>query len=156
MAIELMTVAEQLTYIYHTEENWHSNKLHIDDANKYHQKLLDQGNILTYIQDDQVLGYVEFWRLNYNQWGRLVCGERVNIEEGITSGNIAYVNNGWIDSNYRGGFVYRHLHDLYFAANKDCDYFTAFRRIKKHQPVIIYNKKDIKLMVNNEGVLNGR
>lgn len=131
---------EEITNIYLNSEWWHRYKLSEEQANEYHERLLLQGNILTYVVAGELQGYLEYWRINHEQFGRLVCGKSVYVyDEDILSGNIAYINNMWVSP---GGAAFDMLVAMFLAKNQDAEFFTAFRRTKKHQPVLVYNRED--------------
>lgn len=133
-------IIEQLTNIYLTRETWHANKLSEEQANEYHERLLVQGNILTYVESGELKGYIEYWRLDFEQWGRLVCGVPVYaFDENITDGEIAYINNMWVAEDSK---AFDMLVAMFLTKNQDAEFFTAFRRTKKHQPVLVYDRND--------------
>lgn len=139
-----MNYIEQMTEVYLKEEYWHKNKLTKAQADQYHERLLIQGNILTYIKGDQLLGYVEFWRLDFDQLGRLVCKDSIITDvEDILNGPIAYVNNMWISKGERHGEAFEILGSMFLSKNSDAEYFVAFRQVKKNQPIKVYSRRDI-------------
>ena len=139
-------IVKQLTQIYLREEKWHSTYLDEESANEYHKELLQRGNILSCSQGDLLLGYVEFWRINYEQFGRIICGEGFSaLCEDVIHGYIAYVANTYIRPEYRKGEVYKMLRDRFFEFNKDCTYFVGHARRKKSEPVKVFKVKDISL-----------
>lgn len=142
MRIE-MSIVEQLTFIYKNMENWHRNKLSEAEANVYHERLLVKGNIITYVDKGILKGYLEFWRINFSQLGRIICGQSIMTDvEDITTGNIAYVNNMFIFEDAREGEAFDMLSTMFLVKNKDAEYFTAFR-VKKSQPIKVYSRKDL-------------
>ena len=133
-----MRLAEQLTFIYQNLENWHKSKLSEADANMYHERLLMNGNIITIIEDDVVVGYMEVWRINAEQLGRLMCGENISVfEENITNGNIAYVSNGYIIGGHRFSSVANKLQNIFKEKFKECKFIARERR-KNNQPFKVY------------------
>lgn len=137
-------IAEQLTFLYIHVEKWHRSKLSEYDANLYHENLLLQGNILTYIKDDILKGYIEFWRINTEQLGRIICGIPVLTDiEDINNGSIAYINNMYIDPEYRHGEAFQMLSSMFLVKNRDADVFVACRNSKHHKPVQVYSKTDL-------------
>ena len=139
-----MSLAEQLTNIYLREENWHDTKLSKEDAINYHERIIFSGNCITVEDGDFLVGYCEFWRINYEQFGRIICGERFSaLTENITNGYIAYVANTFIRVDYRNGKVYKMLRDRFFEANRDCQYFVGEARRKKAGFIKVFNRKDV-------------
>lgn len=137
-------IAEQLTYVYLTHENWHNHKLTIDEANQYHKRLLLNGNIITVINEDNLLGYLEFWLIDFEQFGRLVCNQPIMTDtEDLLNGNIALINNMWIDEEERNGETFKTLATMFLARCKMAEFYVAFRRTKRNQPIQVYNRNEI-------------
>lgn len=136
-----MNLTDQLWELYE-QETWHKTRLAKEECDAYHSQLLDQGNIITVRDGDILAGYVEFWRINYEQFGRIICGEGLSaIREDVVHGYIAYVANTFIRPEYRKGEVYKMLRDRFFEANKYCTYFVGNARRKKSEPVKVFKRK---------------
>lgn len=134
----------QLTDIYLTQEHWHKSKLSKEEANEYHERLMINGNILTYIKSGELLGYLEFWLIDYSQFGRLVCNQSIITDkENLLDGNIALINNMWISEKDRNGIVFDMLSAMFLARCKMADFYVAFRRVKRHQPIQVYTRDEI-------------
>lgn len=137
-------IVESLTDTYLNKENWHKNKLSKEQSDEYHERLLVQGNILTYIKDGELVGYLEFWRINTEQLGRIVCGIPVYTdEEDILSGNISFINNMWINPDNRHSNVFEVLACMFLSRNKDSEYFVAMRRLKHSHPIQVYRRDEL-------------
>lgn len=150
--IAIKSIPEQLTDIYLNQENWHNKKLSYEQSVSYFDKLLDKKNILIYEVNDEVLGYVEFWRISFEQFGRLVCHERFCADiENTTDGNICYVANTWIHPDYRNGIIYKMLKRRFFVTNYKCDYFVGEALRKKTQPIKVFKKNDLVSRLFKEG-----
>jgi len=144
------TIAEELTEIYLKNEWWHTKKLSKSEALKYHKALLDKGNILVYREDNELLGYVEFWNINFEQFGKLICKEPFSpLIQNVTDGNIAYLANTWINPKYRHTKVYRILKMNFFTVNYHCEYFVGEALRKKTQPVKVFKRDQLIKGVNN-------
>lgn len=138
-----MKLSEQLTEIY-KKEPWHRTCLTDEQANEYHERLLMQGNIITYVENDELLGYLEFWRVSFEQFGRLVCDIPIMTDtEDITTGNIAYINNMWITPDKRNSHVFAILGESFLYKNKDAEFFATFRRQKYTYPLRVYSREDL-------------
>lgn len=139
-------IIRQLYNIYIEKEWWHTSKLEYIEFYKYTDKLLSQGNIILYTDDkDIVLGYVEFWRITFEQWGRMVC--RVPMSgylENIKDGKICVVHNVFIKEEHRRGLAYKWLKLQFFKANRDCDYYAGIAIRKKTQPIKVFHKNELK------------
>lgn len=145
-------IIDQLTYIYINQENWHEHKLSKEDSDAYHERLLMQGNIITYIENNELLGYLEFYRINFEQFGRMVCDINIPVfEENILDGNIALVKNMWITSEKRHSEVFEFLSAMFLSRNRDADFFVAFRRTKHSEPLLVYSRDDLKHLYNRRG-----
>ena len=137
-------LAEAITEIYLIHETWHKHKLSKELADRYHKNLIAKGNILTYIENNELLGYAEFWRINYEQFGRILCMEPFHAEtENTTDGNIAYLANIWVSPEYRKGITFKALKMQFFAINYMCKHFVGERRTKKAQLVKVFKREDI-------------
>lgn len=137
-------IVDQLTKIYLEKENWHTHKLSVEESNKYNERLLINGNILTYIINDELLGYLEWWGINFEQFGRLVCREAILTDkEDILNGNIALINNMWIHSDHQHGDAFDILSAMFLSRCRDVDFYVAFRRVKRHQPIQVYTRSEI-------------
>ena len=138
-----MTIVEQLNEVYWKEEWWQPHNETPAGITNYHQWMLDRGNIICYVEDGKLLGYCEFWRINFTQFGRLVCHTHFSAPfEDTLNGNICYVANAWIDKKYRMGKVYKDLRDRFFKLNCHCDFFVGEALRKKTQPIKVFTRKD--------------
>ena len=140
-----MTIIEQLNDLYYTQETWTKKKISNEEITKYHQRLYDSGNIIVYRELGVILGYVEVWRINFEQFGRLVCHVPFSAYlENVKDGNIAYVANTWIDKNFRRSNVTKYLKDEFFKQNQHCDFFVgeALRKVSS-QPIKVFKRKKL-------------
>jgi len=141
-------LVQKLNELYQYE-TWHKERLDETELTKYHDKLLSLGNIITVSDGELLVGYVEFWRLTYEQFGRIVCGEPFSgSNEDVQTGQIAYVANTYIRPEYRQGSVYKIMRDRFFKVNKLCTHFVGHARRKKSEPVKVF--KTEKLMSLNK------
>jgi hypothetical protein len=124
-------------------EHWHTKKLSVDEADKYHERLMLNGNILTYIIEGELIGYLEFWLISFEQLGRLVCNQAVFCDENLLDGNIALINNMWIKEDERGALAFEVLAAQFLSRCKHADFYVAFRRTKRHQPIQVYSRSEI-------------
>lgn len=147
-------LVRQLVAIYYSHEYWHEHKMSRIDAWRYHEKLLELGNIITISSADFLHGYVEYWRLTFEQFGRIICNEPFSaICENVQNGQIAYVANTFIRSEYRNTEVYRMLRDRFLESNKECTHFVGEARRKKSSPVKVFKSSDIKSL--NKEIIYG-
>jgi enolase len=139
-----MTIQQQLTDIYLNKETWHEKKLSYEESIKYHEHLLESGNIIVVRDGDRVIGYVEFWRLTYEQFGRVICGEPLSaMHEDVQTGQIAYLANVFIEKDYRNGGVYKMMKKRFFEANTLCTHFVGEARRKPCAPVKVFKRNQV-------------
>lgn len=148
-----MTTVEQLNKVYFTEEWWQSHSETPAGITNYHQGMLDKGNIITYIKDGELLGYVEVWFINFEQFGRLICGDTfIAPFEDTQNGNIAYLANCWIKEEYRRSQVTNLLKIQFFRKCSHCDYFVGEALRKRTQPIKVFKKSELVSRLFKEGV----
>ena len=136
-------ILDQLWEFYEKEE-YHKKRISKTEADKYHQHLLDRGNIITVSDGDILCGYVEFWKLNFEQLGRIICGDGFSAYlEDVQTGYIAYCANVYIRPEYRRSHVIRILHDRFYEINECCSYFVGEARSKKFAPLKVTRKEEI-------------
>jgi len=136
-------IIDQLTDIYLTKEYWHTTKLSREEANKYHLKMFNDQNIIVVVKDEKLYGYVEFWRINYTQFGRIICGEEILFDEDRLSGNICYLANIWVDKDCPYD-VLKVLKKSFFQANSGCEYYVGEARRKKTGLVKVFKRSELK------------
>lgn len=140
----MLNIIEQITFIYLNCENWHKSKLSEQEANLYHERLLVNGNIMTYVKDGALRGYIEFWRISAEQLGRIIIGDPILTDiEDITNGQIAYIANMWIDPEYRNGEAFEMLGSMFLIKNKDASVFVACRNLRHNKPVQVYKREEL-------------
>jgi len=150
-----MSLVQQLNKIYYDHEWWIKEKLDEEAITLYHKTLLEQGNIITVSDGEKLCGYVEHWRINFGQFGRIICGEPFSaLTENVLNGNIAYVANTFIYPEYRKGSVYKLLRNRFFEFNEECAYFVGNARRKKSEPVKVFKRSAI-MSLNKQEVASG-
>lgn len=146
-----MNIEQQLTEIYYKEEWWQKNLMPEEEALKYHTKRFNDGNIVCYIENGKILGYYEAWCVNFEQWGRMVCGELVGFNEDVCSGKICVVNNVWIHKDHRRGKVFKALMRDFYKRHHNCDYYVGHALRKKTQPIKVFKKENLKSSIFIKG-----
>jgi hypothetical protein len=86
-------IAEQLTEIYFTKENWHKTRMNGAEALKYHYEEYAKGNIHIYEEEGQILGY-------YQRFFK---------------GDTCILFNVWVAEGHRKGKVFRELYKHFFG-----------------------------------------
>lgn len=143
--ITIENIISQLCEIYLNHERWHDNKLSYTESLKYFKEMISRGNVIwNEDKHGNILGYCEFFRINFEQWGRMVChAPFYTFDENTTDGNIAYVANVWIHPYYRRSFVYKDLKERFYKLNNHCDYYVGSALRKKTQPIKVFKKSDL-------------
>ena len=152
----MLSIIDQLVKVYFDEEWWHTKRMCYDDAVKYHKKMLEQGAIIPYTQMGVLLGYIEVWRVNFEQFGRLICDAPFSaFNEDVVNGNIAYVANIWIDKKFRNTSVMKAIKLVFFKRHFNCDYFVGEAMRKRTQPVKVFTRQKLLNKLYTEGVSYG-
>lgn len=134
--MDIKIILNQLSKIHYEEEWWINDKLPKEEIDKYHMNLIEKNRLLFYAQGEKLLGYVESWRLDYDQWGRIVCHESFSpCDNDVTHGDICYVANVWVDKEHRNSQPIQMLKNSFFIQNCDAKYFVGHALRKKTQPI---------------------
>lgn len=140
-----MSLVEQLINFHRVEWFQKGYERTDNQLKHYFETMLDKGRMILCIEAGEILGYAESYRLNFEQLGRLVCGEDILVDkEDIETGSIAYLANTDIEPEHRNGPVVKHLKEEFFKQNEDCLYFCGFAERKKHRPWKVFKRKDLK------------
>ena len=134
----------QLLEFYYKYDTFQEAYLPEERARQIYQLLLDRGRLHIYQNNGKLLGYGESWRINYEQFGRIICGENLykHIEdEDISTGKIAYVANVTVHPDWRNRTVLNILRNDFFTKNYSCDYFVGHAKRKKTQPVKVFTRQ---------------
>lgn len=152
----VLNIVGQLVDIYLRKELWHGSKLSEEEAVKYFGKMLTKGRILYCEEEGVVVGYVEVWRIGFEQVGRLMCGEYFSAyEEDVEEGKVAYVANTWIRKSHRRGKVYKDLRNRFYSENYDeCEYFMGKAKRKKTGLVKVFTKDQVYKKMNKKDSIN--
>ena len=118
------------------QETHHTEKLSEEEARRYYGRLLDQDRINYVLDQDELAGYLESFRLTCRQLTRMCAIGFSIFEENITRGNILYVNNLWTRHQDRHSIVKQVTAEL-IDCNKD------FKMVAWHR---YFKDKEIRLM----------
>lgn len=140
----MTSLTDQLVRIYLDEEGWHKSKLSEDESKKYFDRLIEKKRIFTIQTDDGTLiGYFESWRVNFEQFGRIVCSDQFSAySEDVETGNICYLANVWIKKEFRDGNTYKLMKAKFIEQNYSCEYFVGEARRKSCAPLKVFKRKD--------------
>ena len=146
-----------LVDIYHSDEEWwHNEKMSKEDSFEYFKCMINKGRIIYLIEDGIMLGYLESWRINYEQMGKLICHAPFSsCVQDVENGFICYLSNIWIKPSERRGKVFKELKRLFFEQNNDCLYFIGHAMRKKTQPVKVFSRQGFYDKYIKKGGTNG-
>ena len=130
----------QLIEIHRTQESWQGHDLTEFQLLDYFQTLNQKGRLLLSGENHCILGYVESWRITFEQFGRIICQLPFAIgEENIEQGPIAYVANIFVQPQARKSWVIKDLTKQFFTQNIDADFFVGEAHRKKTGLVKVFS-----------------
>lgn len=138
-----MSIIEKITDIYENILPKNTIMLPHDEAIEYFERLLMNGNIITYVENGELLGFIEFWRISTEQFGRTCLNITLAHDEDLLNGNVALITRMWINPEYRDGKAFALLAAMFLARNKDASHFAAIQMHKKHKPIQTYTKEEL-------------
>ena len=101
------------------------------------------GNVITYVQDGELLGFIEFWRLDFSQWGRICANMTLTHDENLTEGPVCLISGMWIKQDLRNGETFLFLGRTFLEKNKDAEHFSAMQAHKHHKPLQVYSRNEV-------------
>jgi len=141
-----MNLAEQLTEFVLNYDIVQSKDVPKEHIAKVFQTLIDKNRIiLSQDFNGNLYGFVESWRINYQQLGWLMCHPKnhPNLDHwNIEDGNICYLANIVIKPEFRKGWVARYFKQEFFKKNYMCEFFMGEALRKKHKPVKIFDRQE--------------
>ena len=148
----MLTILKQLIKIY-KELHKDAMALSKEELEIYYTKMLKDNRIEYILENREVVGFMESWRLDYEQLGRVVCWKDFNaMKENIKDGKIVYICDVWVKKTKRDGIIFNILLKNFENSNKDGHSCLSRRHGGKY--IRVYNKENaLKL---NKGDYNGR
>lgn len=138
-----MNLLDELVRFYYSYDKFQKEYLSPEEAVKYHKTILEKGRVEWISDGINLLGYCESWRINFEQFGRIICGEPFFVEiEDIESGSIAYLANTTVHPDYRKEWVLKEISKKFFNSNTDALYFCGQAKRKKTQPVKVFKMQE--------------
>jgi hypothetical protein len=153
-------IIKELRRFYHDIDIKTENRMQSDDEiDRYHERLLDCDSIRTvFTPTGRLMGYVAYYRLDFDQLGRIICQIPFNaLNENIDWGPICYLIDVTIDPEFRHTDVYKTLKLQFFQKNYNAQYFIGHAIYKKRsQPIRVFKRtefmnKYIKEAVHGQG-----
>ncbi len=138
-------VLSELKRFYKTIDIQPEHPMTDEQIDNYHQYLINNNAIRFIFKDERLIAYVTFFKINYEQFGRLVCQIPFNAtKEDIVSGNICYCMDVTIDPEFRNTEVMKHLKNLFFEGACGCEHFVGHAIYKKRsQPIRVFRGAEI-------------
>lgn len=134
---------EKIVHLYENVLPKNPIMLPHDEAMKYFERLMMNGNIITYVVDGELLGFIEFWRVTNEQFGRLCCNMTLAHSEDLLNGNICLITRMYLTPDIRNADAFINLGKTLIDKNKNCSHFAAMQFQKKHKPIQVYTREEL-------------
>ena len=132
---------DKLVDFYYKHEN-HNPDVELEDLRHFFSVLLSYDQIIIERENDEIVGYLEYFKLNYAQFGWIVCGNYFDIaKHNITDGNIAYFANVLIRPDKRKQWVVKSLKKEFFKRTADCEFITGHKNGKRYKPIAVFRRR---------------
>jgi ribosomal protein S18 acetylase RimI-like enzyme len=120
----------------------------LDDLELYEYfKLSDQKkNLIVEVDAEQnILGFIEFWRITYQQLGYIMCHGLIDARyQNTEDGSICFLANLAIHPDFERTNVAKLLRDRFFMENYKCELFVGdSRRRVHHHTFNVYKRTEI-------------
>lgn len=138
-----MNIIEKITDIYENVLPKNPIMLSHEEALKYFERLMMNGNIITYVRDGELLGFIEYWKITYEQFGRLCCNLTLTHDDDLNNGNICLITRMYIVPDLRNAETFINLGRTLLENNKEITHYAAMQFQKKHKPIQVYTKEEV-------------
>lgn len=131
--------------------NHHWGKISKDEAYRYYLYITNNDSVLTYYYGNTLIGYLEYWILDFEQLGRLICYTDFNIyEEDIAYGPICYVSDIWSKDAIRNKGLFKTMKRDLLLKNPGQDFIVGESFRRQRHPCKVYNRDEAtKRWMNN-------
>ena len=113
------------------------------EATEYFERLMMNGNIITYVKDGELLGFLEFWRISPEIFGKVTLGLPISHETDLNNGEICLITRMYIVPDLRNAETFITMGREFLARNADATHFVALQQHKHHKPIQIYSRDEI-------------
>jgi len=134
---------DKIVYLYENTLPKCNIMLSHEEAIKYFERLLMNGNIITYVKNDELCGFLEFWRISKEQFGRLCCNETLSHDEDLLNGSVALITRMWITPDLRNAETFITMGREFLSKNIDATHYAAMQMHKPHKPLQVYTRDQI-------------
>lgn len=138
-----MNILHQILKIYEEVLPKQPIMLSHNEAMQYFERLMMNGNIITYVKDGELCGFLEFWKVSTEQFGRICCNMTLDHSEDLLNGNIGLITRMWITPDMRNGETFLHLGREFLRVNEECTHYAWLQSQKRHKPLQVYSKEDM-------------
>lgn len=136
-------MVERIVYLYENILPKNPIMLEHDEAIQYFTRLMMNGNIITYVKDGKLLGFLEFWRVSYEQFGRICAGVTLDHSEDLLSGNIGMITRMYIVPDMRNAETFINIGREFLRLNMNVTHYAAMQFHKNHKPLQVYTREQI-------------
>jgi hypothetical protein len=138
-----MNIIESITNLYENVLPKCTVMLPHDEAIQYFERLMMNGNIITYVKDGELCGFLEYWRCSYEQFGRICANMTLSHEEDLLNGEVALITRMWIIHDLRNGEAFLNMGREFLSKNITATHYAAMQFHKVHKPIQIYSREQI-------------
>lgn len=125
----------ELAFIRAKYEPWRETAS-IEEHVDYFKHLLSKGLIVTHEVDGELIGYIEFWRMSYEEFGKYILSEEITFD--CLNGPVCYVANTCIKPEFRETDAFNFLAEQVFELNDDAECIVGRRQGKYYKPLVVF------------------
>lgn len=114
-----------------------------EEAMEYFERLMMNGNIITYVKEGKLLGFLEYWRVTNEQFGRICCNLTLTHDEDLLNGNICLITRMYIIPDLRNAETFINMGREFLDKNRTATHYAAMQFQKKHKPIQVYTREEI-------------
>lgn len=150
---------QKLTYLmttYFHKLPYQDKKLSANDAALYFSRAIATGNIVFhYNSDNDIIGYLDIWRVDKDQLARLFNYECVDcIHENLTRGEFVFISDLFVEPEYRGKSVARKLKRSMEQIQRSQPYLGVVMDDFKYQRRLRIMKRDSEQLYSSTREMN--
>lgn len=126
-----------------------------EELASYFELVNNRGNLI--VERDEmgnIVGFCEFWKIDYEQLGRIIVHGLIDArEENTTNGTLAFVANVAVHPDYQKKGIFEAMKVKFFMYNFNCTHFCGdSHRKKHHQTFNIYKRTELISKYLKQGV----
>jgi len=113
------------------------------EATEYFERLMMNGNIITYVKDGELLGFLEFWRCSEEVFGKVCLGLPISHDTDLVNGPVCMISRMYIVPDLRNAETFITIGREFLNRNLTATHYVALQAHKKHKPLQVYNRNEI-------------